>query len=69
MQEHYRDGTVGPVVPFDLSKMQKALCDDSVEEVKVFRRGSGTEKQAQIEWNKLSRNQKRRIRRRLLNRG
>ena len=36
MQEQYRDGSVGPVKPFDLDEMRKALNDPEVDSVKVI---------------------------------
>ena len=64
MQEQYRDGSVGPVKPFDLDEMRKALNDPEVDSVKVISKKDQIDK-ARLKYNEQSRNRKRNIRKRL----
>ena len=64
MQEQYRDGSVGPVVPLDMQKMLEALEDQEVDSVKVISKKDQIKK-ARLKYSEQSANRKRKIRKRL----
>jgi len=69
MQEQHNDGLVSPVMPFSEKAAEDALNDPHVESVEVFKEGSKAHEKAKLDWSRLTKNQKRRIRQRLKKRG
>ena len=65
MQELHEDGLVNPVTPFSEKAAEDALNDPHVESVNVFKEGSKAHEKAKLDWSRLTKNQKRRIRQRL----
>ena len=68
MQEEHRDGLVSKPEDYDEQRMYLSLQDSMVKQVKVFQKNSAAYDEAQRGWSRMSRNQKRRIRRRLVKR-
>ncbi len=69
MQEKHYDGLVGPVEEAEsMMQIGKALADEHVESVEVFKKDSQAHKDAEKVWGELTSNQKRKVRRRLKNR-
>ena len=65
MQEEHYDGLVSPVRPFLEKAAEDALNDPYVESVKVFKKGSEAHEKAKLDWSRLTKNQKRRLRQRI----
>lgn len=63
MQSEWPEGP-GPIEPYDPNILEERLKKGATA-VKVFKEHSSAHKQALVNWNRLSPNQKRRIRRRL----
>ena len=68
MQEEHRDGLVSKPEEYTPQKMHLSIKDSMVKQVKVFRENSEAYNEAQRAWSNMSRNQKRRMRRRLAKR-